>query len=105
MDSIVQLLADVYDAITFGVARGAYWLSVLLLVVAAVGAVAMVLDLLVLTPPRRFRTADRAAQPSDGIVLIGQLMAGASLAAGPCCSSVTRRLHGSRPRPSWVGRR
>ena len=82
MDSIVQLLADVYDAITFGVARGAYWLSVLLLVVAAVGAVAMVLDLLVLTPPRRFRTADRAAQPSDGIVLIGQLMAGASLAGG-----------------------
>ena len=81
MDSIVQGLADVYDFITWGIARGAYWLSVVLLWVAAVGAAAMVIDLLI-TPSRRFRAADRAAQPRDGIVLIGQLMAGVALAGG-----------------------
>ena len=35
MDSIVQGLAEVYDFITLIVARGAYWLSVVLLYVAA----------------------------------------------------------------------
>ena len=82
MDSIVQGLADVYDVITLIVARGAYWVSVALLVVAALGSVAMVLDLLFRTPSSRFRSADRAAQPRDGIVLIGQIMAGVSLAGG-----------------------
>ena len=76
MGSIVQGLADVYDAVTAVIARGAYWL-----VVAALGALAMVVDLL-MTPSRRFRAADRAAQPRDGIVLIGQLMAGAALVGG-----------------------
>ena len=82
MDSIVQGLADVYDVITLIVARGAYWVSVVLLVVAALGSLAMVLDLLFLTPSSRFRSADRAAQPRDGIILIGQVMAGVSLAGG-----------------------
>ena len=82
MDSIVQGLADVYDVITLIVARGAYWVSVALLVVAALGALAMVVDLLLLTPSSRFHSADRAAQPRDGIILIGQIMAGVSIAGG-----------------------
>ena len=81
MDSIVQSLADVYDFITYAIARGAYWLSVALFVLAAVGAVAMLVDLLI-TPSRRFAKADKASQPRDGIVLIGQLMASMSLAGG-----------------------
>ena len=81
MGSIVQGLADVYDAITWVVARGVYRLSQALLVVAALGALAMVVDLL-MTPSRRFGAADRAAQPRDGIVLIGQIMAGAALVGG-----------------------
>ena len=81
MDSIVQALADIYDVVTLVVARGAYWLSVVLLVVAAVGALAMVLDLLI-TSSGRFTGADRAAQPRDGIILIGQIMAGVALAGG-----------------------
>ena len=49
MDSIVQGLADVYDVITLIVARGAYWVSVALLVVSrARCALAMVVDLLLL---------------------------------------------------------
>ncbi|MCY3645310.1 MAG: ABC transporter ATP-binding protein [Acidimicrobiaceae bacterium] len=81
MDSIVQGLADVYDRFTWVVARGAGWLSVVLLWVAAAAALAMVLDLLI-TPSRRFKGADRASQPRDGIILIGQIMAGVSLAGG-----------------------
>ena len=81
MDSIVQALADVYDFITLVVARGAYWLSVVLLAVAAVAALAMALDLLA-TRSDRFQGADRASRPSDGIVLIGQIMAGVSVAGG-----------------------
>ena len=81
MDSIVQGLADVYDLITYVIARGAYWLSVVFFVLAAAGAAVMLVDLLI-TPSRRFRAADHAAQPSDGIVLIGQLMAGMSLVGG-----------------------
>ena len=69
-------LADAYGGITYLVARGAYWVSVALLVVSAVAAVLMVLDL-ILTPTRRFRSTDRAAQPRDGIILIGQLLAAA----------------------------
>ena len=82
MDSIVQGLADVYDVITLIVARGAYWVSVALLVVAALGALGMVVDLLFLTPSSRFHGADRAAQPRDGVILIGQIMAGVSIAGG-----------------------
>lgn len=60
MDSFVDGLAEVYDGITFGVARGAYWLSVVLWWAAATGVAAMLIDL-VITPSRRFKTADRAA--------------------------------------------
>ena len=78
MDAIVQGLADIYNGITYVVARGAYWVSVALLVVSALAALAMVVDLII-TPTRRFISADRAAQPRDGIILIGQLLAGALL--------------------------
>ena len=81
MDSIVQGLADVYDVITLIVARGAFWLSVVLLWLAALAAAAMLVDLLI-TPSRRFKGADRAAQPRDGIILIGQIMAGVALTGG-----------------------
>ena len=76
MDTIVQGIADIYDFITWVIARGAYWIAVVLLVVSAVAALAMVIDLII-TPARRFVAADRAAQPRDGIILIGQLLAGA----------------------------
>ena len=81
MDSIVQGLAEVYDRITWVVARGAFWLSVVLLYLALVAALAMLVDL-VITPSRRFAGADRASRPRDGIVLIGQIMAGVSLVGG-----------------------
>ena len=76
MDTIVQGIADIYDFITWVIARGAYWASVVFLVVSALAALAMVIDLII-TPTRRFLSADRAAQPRDGIILIGQLLAGA----------------------------
>ena len=78
MDSIVQGLADIYSGVTYVVARGAYWVSIVLLVVSAVAALLMVLDL-IFTPTRKFLSADRAAQPRDGIILIGQLLAAALL--------------------------
>jgi hypothetical protein len=78
MDAIVQGLADIYSGITYVVARGAYWVSVALLVVSALAALAMVIDLII-TPTRRFLSADRAAQPRDGIILIGQILAAALL--------------------------
>ena len=81
MDSFVQGLADVYDAITYVIARGAYWLSVALLAAAALAALLMVVDLAI-TPARRFKGADRAAQPRDGIILIGQIMAGVAIIGG-----------------------
>ena len=81
MDSIVSGLADVYDAVTLAVARGAYWLSVVLLILAVVAVTAMLIDIAV-TPSSRFIGADRAARPRDGIILIGQIMAGVSVAGG-----------------------
>ncbi len=81
MDSFVQGLADVYDGITYVVARGAYWLSVALLAAAALAVVVMLVDLAI-TPARRFKGADRAAQPRDGIILIGQIMAGVAIIGG-----------------------
>ncbi len=81
MDSIVQGLAEVYDRITWVVARGAFLLSVVMLFVAAAAALAMLVDVL-LTSSSRFKGADRAAQPRDGIILIGQIMAGVSLLGG-----------------------
>ena len=81
MDSFVQGLADVYDGFTYVVARGAYWLSVALLAAAALAVVVMLVDLAI-TPARRFMGADRAAQPRDGIILIGQIMAGVAIIGG-----------------------
>ncbi len=81
MDSFVQGLADVYDGFTYVVARGAYWLSVALLAAATLAVVVMLVDLAI-TPARRFKGADRAAQPRDGIILIGQIMAGVAIIGG-----------------------
>ena len=81
MDSVVDVLAEIYDGITYVVARGAYWLSVAFLFVTAIGVAAMVFDLLI-TPTRRFKAADRAAHPTDGVIFIGQLMGGAAVAGG-----------------------
>ncbi|MCY4422596.1 MAG: ABC transporter ATP-binding protein [Acidimicrobiaceae bacterium] len=73
MENLVQFLADVYDLVTLVIARGAYWLSVVLLVAAALAAVAMTVDL-ILNSSSRFKEAGVPAQPSDGMVLIGQIM-------------------------------
>ena len=81
MDSVVDALADIYDGITYIVARGAYWLSIAFGFVAAVGVAAMIVDLLV-TPSHRFKGADRAAHPTDGAIFVGQLMSGAALVGG-----------------------
>ncbi len=81
MEPVVQALADAFGALSAGVARGAAWIGVALLAVAAAASVAMAVDLLV-TPARRFRAADAAARPSDGIVLIGQLMASGAMVGG-----------------------
>ena len=81
MDTFVQGLADVYNEITYVIARGAYWLSVALLAAAALAVVVMLVDLAI-TAPRRFKGADRAAQPRDGIILIGQIMAGVAIIGG-----------------------
>ena len=81
MDSIVQGLADVYDRFTWVVAKGAFGVSRLLLALGVLAAVAMFVHVLV-TPSRRFEGADRASQPRDGIILIGQIMAGVSLVGG-----------------------
>ena len=81
MESFVQGLADAWDAVTSGVVTAAIWLKVIALWAVALGTVLMTIDLLV-TPARRFKTADRGARPSDGIVLVGQLMAVSALLGG-----------------------
>ncbi len=80
MDTIVEAIADVYDLVTFGVARGAWLLSWVLFVATAVGAVVMLVDL-VLTRTSRFSNV-ATASPSDGTILIGQLLAGMSIVGG-----------------------
>ena len=81
MDSIVQALADVFGAVASAVPRVAVVVVWASLAAAALAAVSMTIDLL-RVPVRRFVSADRAAQPSDGILLIGQLMGGAGLVGG-----------------------
>ena len=81
MENLVQFLADVYDRVTLVIALGAYWLSVVLLVAAAVAAVAMTVDL-ILNSSSRFKEAGVPAQPSDGMVLIGQIMGIVALGGG-----------------------
>lgn len=80
MDTIVSGIAEVYDLVTFGVARGAWLLSWVLFAAAAVGAVVMLVDLS-LTRTSRFVNVATAA-PSDGTILIGQLLAGMSIIGG-----------------------
>ncbi len=81
MENLVQFLANVYDRVTLVIALGAYWLSVVLLVAAAVAAVAMTVDL-ILNSSSRFKEAGVPAQPSDGMVLIGQIMGIVALGGG-----------------------
>ena len=81
MESIVSGLADVFGGITAAVAKGAVWLVWVVLGVSALAAVLMTLELLA-TPTSRFKTDDRSAQPSDGIRLIGQIIAVGALAGG-----------------------
>ena len=81
MENLVQFLAKVYDRVTLVIARGANWLSVVLLVAAALAAVAMTVDL-ILNSSSRFKKAGVPAQPSDGMVLIGQIMGIVALGGG-----------------------
>ena len=81
METFVDGLATAWDAITWFVVEAAKWLKTLAWYVAAVAAAAMVVDLL-LTQVRRFTAADRSALPSDGILLVGQLMAIGALLGG-----------------------
>jgi len=73
MESVVSALDSAFDALTWAIARGAYWLSIALLILSALAALFMLVTVIG-TQPARFRTADPAARPSDGIVLTGQLM-------------------------------
>jgi len=81
VESIVNGLAKAFGGLTAAVANGAVVLAWVVLGVAALAAIAMTVDLL-LTPSRRFIASDRAGRPSDGTLLIGQLMAAASLVTG-----------------------
>ena len=81
MDSIIQGLAEIFGAIAAAIPRVAVGVSWVLLALAALAAVAMTIDLLA-TPNLRFAKADRAAHPSDGILLIGQLMGGGAIVGG-----------------------
>ena len=81
MDSVVGALADLFGAIAAAVPRVAVVLAWVVWVLAAAAAAAMAIDLL-MTPDRRFRAADRAAQASDGILVIGQLLAVGALVGG-----------------------
>ena len=81
MQNVVEFLAAGYEALTAAVvwtARLAQWL---LLAAAAAASAAMVADVAV-TRPARIARADTPAQPSDSIVLIGQLMGSAALLGG-----------------------
>lgn len=81
MGSIVDALADLFGGITAAIAEGAVWFAWAVLGVTVVAVVWMTIDMLA-TPGRRFRAADRAARPSDGILMVGQLIAAASVAGG-----------------------
>ena len=81
MESIVDAVATAFGWLTFVIAKSAVVFAWLVLAAAAVASVLMVLDLLA-TPSRRFTTADRAARPGDGLLLIGQLMGLAAVVAG-----------------------
>ncbi len=81
MQSVVDALAKAFGGLTAAVAEAASVFAWVVLGAAAAATVWMIVDLL-RTPSRRFATADRAAQPSDGTLLIGQVTAVAALVAG-----------------------
>ena len=81
MEVFVDGLATVWDAITWFIVEAAKWLKTIAWYAAAVAAAGMILDLLA-TPVRRFIPADRGSRPSDGILLVGQLMAVGALLGG-----------------------
>ena len=81
MEAFVDGLATAWDAITWFVVEAAKWLKTIAWYVAAIAAAGMIVDLLT-TRARRFTTADRGSLPSDGILLVGQLMAIGALLGG-----------------------
>jgi len=81
VQSVVDALAKAFGGLTAAVAEAASVFAWVVLGVAAAATAWMIVDLL-RTPSRRFATADRAAQPSDGSLLIGQVTAVAALVAG-----------------------
>ena len=81
METFVDGLATAWDAITWFVVEAAKWLKTIAWYVAAIAAAGMVVDLLI-TKTRRFTSADRGSRPSDGILLVGQLMAIGALLGG-----------------------
>ena len=81
MEVIVQGLETAFNAFTWLVAQGAFWLSIVLLIVAAAAGLVTAATI-VMTSPERFRSADAAARPTDGLVLTGQLMGIVAIAGG-----------------------
>lgn len=81
MEIVVRAIADVFGFLATAIAALAGWFSIGFLIVAAIGAAGMLIDILI-TPAKSFRQADRAALPADGVVLIAQLMATSALLGG-----------------------
>ncbi len=81
MESIIDALAAAFGWLTFVIAKAGPVFAWVLLAVAVVASLLMVVDLLA-TPSHRFSTADQAARPSDGLLLIGQLMGLAAVVGG-----------------------
>ena len=100
MESIVNGLANAFGAFTALVAGAADGFAWLVLAVATVAAVAMVVTVL-MTPSQKFATSDPAARPSDGTLLIGQLVAVAALVGGVVLSFQDRPVW--QPLVAFVG--
>ena len=100
MESIVNGLANAFGAFTALVAGAADVFAWLVLAVAAVAALAMVVTV-VMTPSQSFATSDPAARPSDGTLLIGQLIAVAALVGGVVLSFQDRAVW--QPLVAFVG--
>ena len=81
MQGLVDGLARAFGAVTQGVAASADLFAWVALAAAVAGTVWMIVNLLA-TPSGRFVAADRAALPSDGTLLVGQVMALTALVVG-----------------------
>ena len=81
MQTFIDGLARGFSAVIQGVAASADVFAWVVLAAAVAATVWMIADLLI-TPSGRFVAADRAALPSDGTLLIAQLMAVAALVVG-----------------------